>query len=146
MNLTAAEELIAKMRSEIAELKAADITKQNEIEELKRNADLLLNENTIQNERIILLEQQNEVHRRDFEMERESRQTAVGEKTQVLQDLRALQKRNQELLEERQKLIENYERRVSTMSSSSSGSLVAAAAAAQTYLNNPQRPIRVRIQ
>ncbi|XP_005179872.1 NF-kappa-B essential modulator isoform X2 [Musca domestica] len=142
VNLTAAEELVAKMRSEIAELKAADITKQNEIEELKRNADLLLNENTIQNERIILLEQQNEVHRRDFEMERESRQTAVGEKTQVLQDLRALQKRNQELLEERQKLIENYERRVSTMSSSSSGSLVAAAAAAQTYLNNPQRPIR----
>ncbi|XP_061396454.1 NF-kappa-B essential modulator [Musca vetustissima] len=140
VNFTAAEELIAKSRAELAELKAADITKQN------RN-ELLLHENTIQNERIVLLEQQNEVHRKDFEMERESRQTAVGEKAQVLQDLRALQKRNQELLEERQKLIENYERRVSTMSSSSIGggstsSLVAAAAAAQAYINNPQRPIR----
>ncbi|XP_073847817.1 NF-kappa-B essential modulator kenny [Musca autumnalis] len=144
VNLTAAEELIAHNRAEIANLKAADIEKQNKIEELQRNNELLHNENAIQNERIVLLEQQNEVHRRDFEMERESRQTAVGEKAQVLQDLRALQRRNQELLEERQKLVENYERRVSTMSSSagSTPSLVAAAAAAQVYLNNPQRPIR----
>uniref|UniRef100_A0A1L8EJ38 Putative polyubiquitin binding domain of nemo n=4 Tax=Haematobia irritans TaxID=7368 RepID=A0A1L8EJ38_HAEIR len=146
VNLTAAEELIQQNRAEIATLQASDRTKQNRIEELERSNKSLNDESVLQNERIILLEQQNEVHRKDFEMERESRQTAMGEKQQILQDLRALQKRNQELLEERQKLVDNYERRVSQVSSisgaSSTQALVAAAAAAQSYINNPQRPIR----
>lgn len=149
-----------------------DVVKKQHIEELQKsnqqllsaNAELnkrivileqenqnLLAVNAEQNERISVLEQQNEVHCKDFEMERESRQNAVGEKQQILQDLRALQKRNHELIEEHQKLVENYERRSAANTSSmgmsyanASTPLITAAAAAQTYINNPQRPIRVR--
>uniref|UniRef100_A0A1A9WJX5 CC2-LZ domain-containing protein n=1 Tax=Glossina brevipalpis TaxID=37001 RepID=A0A1A9WJX5_9MUSC len=91
VNLAAAEELIKRSRAEIQEVNA---NKQEKIESL--------------NQRITLLEQRNEVHRRDFEIEQQSRVKAVGEKQLVLKDLRILQKRNQQLIEERQNQIEQY--------------------------------------
>lgn len=144
VNLTSAEEIINHNRAEIAELRALDADKQKKIEYLEIANSELRAANLEQNDRIIVLEQQNQVHRNDFEMERQSRETAVGEKHQILQDLRALQKKNQDLIEERQKLVQNYEKRMSSSSSlAGHPSFTAAAAAAQTYVNNPQRPIRV---
>lgn len=97
--------------------------------------------NAKQSERITLLEHQTEVHRKDFEMERESRQTALKEKQQLLQDLRNLQRHNQELIEEHQKLAQNYERRL--RGGGGTGQITAATADPSSYYNNPQRPIRV---
>uniref|UniRef100_A0A1A9ZAR8 CCHC NOA-type domain-containing protein n=1 Tax=Glossina pallidipes TaxID=7398 RepID=A0A1A9ZAR8_GLOPL len=106
VNLTAAEELIRQSHAEINELKASNLAKQQRIEDL--------------NQRITLLEQNNQVHRHDFELERQSREKAVGEKQQMLKDLRILQKRNQKLIEERQNQIDNYEKFLGNSMSSSS--------------------------
>uniref|UniRef100_A0A1A9V210 CCHC NOA-type domain-containing protein n=1 Tax=Glossina austeni TaxID=7395 RepID=A0A1A9V210_GLOAU len=106
VNLTAAEELIRQSHTEIHELKASNLAKQQRIEDL--------------NQRITLLEQSNQVHRHDFELERQSREKAVGEKQQTLKDLRILQKRNQKLIEERQNQIDNYEKFLGNSMSSSS--------------------------
>ncbi|KAL9917964.1 NF-kappa-B essential modulator kenny isoform 1-T8 [Glossina fuscipes fuscipes] len=106
VNLAAAEELIRQSRAEIHELKTSNLDKQHRIEDL--------------NQRITLLEQSNQVHRHDFEIERQSREKAVGEKQQMLKDLRILQKRNQKLIEERQNQIDNYEKFLGNSMSSSS--------------------------
>lgn len=87
-------------------MKASNLAKQLRIEDL--------------NQRITLLEQNNQVHRHDFELERQSREKAVGEKQQMLRDLRILQKRNQKLIEERQNQIDNYEKFLGNSMSSSS--------------------------
>ncbi|XP_037822939.1 NF-kappa-B essential modulator isoform X2 [Lucilia sericata] len=142
VNLTAAEELIKKHRNEIAQLHVLDIERQQQIEKLEQSLGELRVTNEEQSERITLLEHQNEVHRKDFEMEQESRQTAVQEKQQILQDLRILQRKNQELIEEHQKIAENYQKRLSTVGTADAMCMSAAAASAQSYINNPQRPIR----
>ncbi|XP_023307103.2 NF-kappa-B essential modulator isoform X1 [Lucilia cuprina] len=143
VNLTAAEELIKKHRNEIAQLHVLDIEKQQEIEKLEQSLGELRATNEEQSERITLLEHQNEVHRKDFEMEQECRQTAVQEKQQILQDLRNLQRKNQELIEEHQKIAENYQKRLSTVGAGDAMLMSAAVASAESYINNPQRPIRV---
>lgn len=50
-------------------------------------------------EQITHLKTQIEIYRRDFEMERADREKNASEKEQYLMDLRALQRRNQELIE-----------------------------------------------
>lgn len=50
-------------------------------------------------EQITHLKTQIDIYRRDFEMERADREKNAGEKEQYLIDLRALQRRNQELIE-----------------------------------------------
>nr|ACJ13224.1 FI08812p [Drosophila melanogaster] len=72
------QELIKKMQLDINELKARDIQKQEVIKGLQI---------------------QNDIYRRDFEMERADREKNAGEKDQYLMDLRSLQRRNQELIE-----------------------------------------------
>ena len=138
VTLTSAEELIKKHDATIAQLVAKDHERLQKIKEFEKTV-------AEQNERIVLLEHQNEVHRKDFEMEKESRTVALKEKQQMLQDLKILQKRNQELIEEHQKVADKYEKRLNSLQNSSGAqsSYVTAAAAAQTYFNNPQRPIRV---
>ena len=137
VTLTSAEELIKNHDATIAQLIAKDRERMQKIKELEKTV-------AEQTERIVLLEHQNEVHRNDFEMEKESRTVALKEKQQMLQDLKILQKRNQELIEEHQKVADKYEKRLNSLQNSGANpSYVSAAAAAQTYFNNPQRPIRV---
>ncbi|XP_064540321.1 NF-kappa-B essential modulator isoform X2 [Drosophila montana] len=78
VNLTSAEELLNVMRADVNALKAKDAQKDDEITHLKTQID---------------------IYRRDFEMERADREKNAGEKEQYLADLRALQRRNQELIE-----------------------------------------------
>ncbi|XP_017147654.1 NF-kappa-B essential modulator isoform X2 [Drosophila miranda] len=78
VNLTSAQELMDKMQRDINQQMDRDIQKQEQIEHLQT---------------------QNEIYRRDFEMERADREKNAGEKDQYLLDLRALQRRNQELIE-----------------------------------------------
>lgn len=144
VTLTSAEELLKTHNATIDELVTKDCERLKGIRELEEIIENLRKVNAEQNERIQLLEHQNEVHRKDFEMEKESRTVALKEKQQITQDLRNLQKRNQELIEEHQKLANTYEKRINSMQNSATNqSFVSAAAAAQTYFNNPQRPIRV---
>ncbi|TMW41941.1 hypothetical protein DOY81_012978 [Sarcophaga bullata] len=136
VRLTSAEELIKSHYAKIAELVAKDHERLQKIRDLEQCI-------AEQTERIVLLEHQNEVHRKDFEIEKESRTVALKEKQQMLQDLKNLQKRNQELIEEHQKVADKYEKRLNSLRNSDvNPSYVSAAAAAQTYFNNPQRPIR----
>lgn len=51
---------------------------------------------------INLLRMQLDIYSKDFQMERESRQKLAGEKDQLLMDLKMLQKRNQQLIEQTQ--------------------------------------------
>lgn len=76
--MTSAEELIKAMKADVTVLKANDAQKDEQITHLKT---------------------QIEVYRRDFEMERADREKNAGEKEQYLVDLRALQRRNQALIE-----------------------------------------------
>lgn len=76
--MTSAEELIKAMKADVTVLKANDAQKDEQITHLKT---------------------QIEIYRRDFEMERADREKNAGEKEQYLMDLRALQRRNQALIE-----------------------------------------------
>ncbi|XP_017866394.1 PREDICTED: NF-kappa-B essential modulator isoform X2 [Drosophila arizonae] len=78
VSLTSAEELMRGMNADVKALKANDAQKDEQITHLKT---------------------QIEIYRRDFEMERADREKNASEKEQYLMDLRALQRRNQELIE-----------------------------------------------
>ncbi|XP_023162583.2 NF-kappa-B essential modulator isoform X2 [Drosophila hydei] len=78
VNLTSAEELMKVMSADVNALKSKDAEKDEQITHLKTQID---------------------IYRRDFEMERADREKNAGEKEQYLIDLRALQRRNQELIE-----------------------------------------------
>ncbi|SPP74516.1 NF-kappa-B essential modulator isoform X3 [Drosophila guanche] len=111
VNLTSAEELMHKMERDINQLKARDIQRQEEIEHLQT---------------------QNEIYRRDFEMERADREKNAGEKEQYLLDLRSLQRRNQELIEA---LAESHKSPKSGSPSPSTSGV--------SSLREDQRPVRV---
>ncbi|KAM8711791.1 hypothetical protein ACLKA7_012319 [Drosophila subpalustris] len=114
VNLTSAEELLNVMRADINSLKAKDVQKDDEIENFKT---------------------QIEIYRRDFEMERADREKNAGEKEQYLVDLRALQRRNQELIEA---LAEAHKSKKSSITPSSSTS---ASASSKSSLRDEQRPV-----
>ncbi|XP_026840818.1 NF-kappa-B essential modulator isoform X1 [Drosophila persimilis] len=111
VNLTSAQELMDKMQRDINQLMDRDIKKQEQIEHLQT---------------------QNEIYRRDFEMERADREKNAGEKEQYLLDLRALQRRNQELIEA---LAESHKSPKSGSPSRSSSGI--------SSLREDQRPVRV---
>ncbi|XP_020814920.1 NF-kappa-B essential modulator isoform X2 [Drosophila serrata] len=112
VNLTSAQELMAKMQRDIDELKAKDIQKQEEI---------------------LHLQTQNDIYRRDFEMERADREKNAGEKEQYLMDLRSLQRKNQELIEA---LAESHR-------ASKSASPASSLSSSRSSLRDDQRPVRV---
>ncbi|EDV37214.2 uncharacterized protein Dana_GF11542, isoform A [Drosophila ananassae] len=111
VNLTSAQELMDKMQRDISELKAKDAQKQ---------------------EVIAHLQTQNDIYRKDFEMERADREKNAGEKDQYLLDLRALQRRNQELIEA---LAESH--KSSSIKSSPASSL----SSSRQSLREEQRPV-----
>ncbi|KAH8253141.1 hypothetical protein KR032_003683 [Drosophila birchii] len=110
VNLTSAQELMAKMQRDIDELKAKDIQKQ---------------------EVIVHLQTQNDIYRRDFEMERADREKNAGEKEQYLMDLRSLQRKNQELIEA---LAESHR-------ASKSASPASSMSSSRSSLRDEQRPV-----
>lgn len=101
------------MQRDISELKVKDAQKQ---------------------EVIAHLQTQNDIYRKDFEMERADREKNAGEKEQYLLDLRALQRRNQELIEA---LAESHK------SSSSKSSPASSLSSSRQSLREEQRPVRV---
>ncbi|XP_062135186.1 NF-kappa-B essential modulator isoform X3 [Drosophila sulfurigaster albostrigata] len=111
VNLTSAEELFNATRADVNNLKAKDLQKDEEIAYLKTQID---------------------IYRRDFEMERADREKNAGEKEQYLVDLRALQRRNQELIEA---LAESHKNSKSSYTPSTSAST--------STLRDEQRPVRV---
>ncbi|XP_064540322.1 NF-kappa-B essential modulator isoform X3 [Drosophila montana] len=112
VNLTSAEELLNVMRADVNALKAKDAQKDDEITHLKTQID---------------------IYRRDFEMERADREKNAGEKEQYLADLRALQRRNQELIEA---LAEANKSNKAGYASTPLG-------ASKKSLRDEQRPVRV---
>lgn len=93
VNLTAAEELHAKHRAELArqarEIETKDVSLAENIRELKTLA-----------EQVDVLSAQLDIYKVDFEAERSARGELASEKDRILADLKLLQKRNQQLIEE----------------------------------------------
>ncbi|XP_068083261.1 optineurin isoform X2 [Anabrus simplex] len=79
--------------------------KTKEITQLKEKVKKL----EVENEAITILKAQVEVYQSDFNAEREARENLAGEKERLAEDLRLLQRRNQQLLEEVEKLRSNTE-------------------------------------
>ncbi|XP_017479064.1 PREDICTED: NF-kappa-B essential modulator isoform X1 [Rhagoletis zephyria] len=93
VNLTASEELVNQLQSDIALLKASDKEKTEQFEVHARQRDEM-------REELGILRQQVDVYSRDFQLERTAREEMAGEKAQLLDDLRALQRKNQSLTEQ----------------------------------------------
>ncbi|KAH8370977.1 hypothetical protein KR093_005842 [Drosophila rubida] len=110
VNLTSTEELLNVTRAEVNSLKARSVQSDEEIAYLKTQID---------------------TYRRDFEMERADREKNAGEKEQYLVDLRALQRRNQELIEA---LAESHKNRSNITPSTSTST---------SSIRDEQRPVRV---
>lgn len=93
VNLAAAEELHAKNRTELArqarEIEGKDVSLAENIRELKTLA-----------EQVDVLQAQLDIYKVDFEAERSARGELASEKDRILADLKLLQKRNQQLIEE----------------------------------------------
>uniref|UniRef100_A0A0K8TPU5 Putative polyubiquitin binding domain of nemo n=1 Tax=Tabanus bromius TaxID=304241 RepID=A0A0K8TPU5_TABBR len=93
VNLVAAEELLKKQRVEIDTLKL----KNKEMDELFKSYE---EDKNAMKEEVALLREQLNTYRRDFDAERVAREELVSKNRKLLDDLRIIQKRNQELLEE----------------------------------------------
>ncbi|EDS28511.1 NFkappaB essential modulator [Culex quinquefasciatus] len=93
VNLSAAEELHAKHRTELArqarDIETKDVSLAENIRELKTLA-----------EQVDVLTAQLDIYKVDFEAERTARAELASEKDRILADLKLLQKRNQQLIEE----------------------------------------------
>uniref|UniRef100_B4MP98 GK21648 n=1 Tax=Drosophila willistoni TaxID=7260 RepID=B4MP98_DROWI len=115
VNLTCAEELVGRMQRDIQELKTNDAQ---------------------QREQIAYLQTQNDIYRRDFEMERADREKNAGEKEQYLMDLRDLQRRNQKLIEDMAQMHKNNSPSVGLSSASTS-----LGSSSSNSLRDNQRPV-----
>ncbi|XP_053689807.1 NF-kappa-B essential modulator [Sabethes cyaneus] len=93
VNMTAAEELHAKHRAEIhrmtKEIETKDVSLAENIRELKSLS-----------EQVDVLTAQLDIYKNDFEAERSARAELASEKDRILSDLKLLQKRNQQLIDE----------------------------------------------
>lgn len=96
VNLTAAEEVHKKnhvqMERQAREMETKDVTLAENLRELKTLA-----------EQADVLTAQLDIYKTDFEAERTARAELASEKDRILSDLKLLQKRNQQLIEEVQK-------------------------------------------
>lgn len=101
VNLTVSEELVNQLKTDIALLKANDKEKTELFE-------IYASQRAEMREELDVLRQQVDVYSRDFQLERTAREEMAGEKVQLIDDLRELQRKNHELselvskLEERQ--------------------------------------------
>ncbi|XP_039954653.1 NF-kappa-B essential modulator isoform X3 [Bactrocera tryoni] len=104
VNLTVSEELVNQLQSDIALLKANDKEKTAQFE-------IYATQRTEMREELDVLRQQVDVYSRDFQLERTAREEMAGEKAQLLDDLRALQRKNHELSE----LVGQLEERITAL-------------------------------
>lgn len=107
VNLVAAEELHVKNQDDIKFLKASDEEKSEMFSKFDEERKALRVD-------LDVLRQQLDIYCRDFKIEQESRENLANEKDQLLSDLRDLQKKNQELIQEAQKNYEEHTRQVMT--------------------------------
>ncbi|XP_011214848.2 NF-kappa-B essential modulator isoform X2 [Bactrocera dorsalis] len=103
-NLTVSEELVNQLQSDIALLKANDKEKTAQFE-------IYATQRAEMREELDVLRQQVDVYSRDFQLERTAREEMAGEKAQLLDDLRALQRKNHELSE----LVGQLEERITAL-------------------------------
>ncbi|XP_011192679.1 NF-kappa-B essential modulator isoform X2 [Zeugodacus cucurbitae] len=103
-NLAASESQVNQLQSDIALLKANDKEKTAQFE-------IYATQRTEMREELDVLRQQVDVYSRDFQLERTAREEMAGEKAQLLDDLRSLQRKNHELSE----LVGRLEERVTTL-------------------------------
>ncbi|XP_055528798.1 NF-kappa-B essential modulator isoform X2 [Wyeomyia smithii] len=93
VNMVAAEELHGKHRAEISrmakEIETKDVSLAENIRELKSLS-----------EQVDVLTAQLDIYKTDFEAERSARAELASEKDRILNDLKLLQKRNQQLIDE----------------------------------------------
>lgn len=107
VNLVAAEELHIKNQDDIKFLKASDEEKSEMFSKFDEERKTLRVD-------LDVLRQQLDIYCRDFKIEQESRENLANEKDQLLSDLRELQKKNQELIQEAQKNYEEHTRQAMT--------------------------------
>jgi len=112
-SLLACQEQLKNAQIDINVLKSNDDEKTKHFESYEKERDEMRNE-------ISILRTQVEIYSKDFEMERVARQNLAGEKEKILTDLRLLQRRNQDLLENSRKYIETMESEKNASSQSSS--------------------------
>ena len=127
VNYLGANDQLTQLKCDIALLKAQDMQKSEQFTAFEKERDSMRDE-------MALLRQQVEVYSKDFEMERVSRQSIAGERDNLLQDLRALQRKNQELIETAAVAAGVQVNNPFNMNSSSS---------MQSSVNPAQRPVRV---
>lgn len=116
VNLVATEELYKATKAESMELKAANATLEKELAGLKSAMGILQEEMNVVKAQVklhfaklirvidsdcnfLLFNDQSEVYKTDFELERNARQEIAGQKEQILADLQLQQRRNQILLD-----------------------------------------------
>ncbi|XP_053964997.1 NF-kappa-B essential modulator [Anastrepha ludens] len=99
VNLAASEELVNQLKSDIDLLKTSDEEKTEQFENYTKQREEM-------REELDLLRQQVDVYSRDFQLERTAREEMAGEKAQLLDDLRLLQRKNQTLVEQVEQLQE----------------------------------------
>lgn len=107
VNLVAAEEFQKKAEEDIKFLKASDEEKSEMFSRFEAERKTLRID-------LDVLTQQLEIYSRDFKTEQECRENLANEKDQLLADLRELQRKNQELIQEAQKNYEEHTRHVMT--------------------------------
>lgn len=105
VNLVAAEELQKKADEDIKFLKASDEEKSEMFSKFEAERKSLRVD-------LDVLTHQLEIYCRDFKIEQESRENLANEKDQLLADLRDMQKKNQELIQEAQRNYEEHTRQV----------------------------------
>lgn len=117
VNMTSAEELQKQLQATVTTLRASAF-------EHSKRAEQYAMELKNAKEQIELLSAQVEVYRTDFEQEREARQKLAAEKDNLSTDLKLLQTRNKELIDDAQKRLTAS---ASTNTSSEAASLSRAA-------------------
>ncbi|XP_067631999.1 NF-kappa-B essential modulator isoform X2 [Eurosta solidaginis] len=106
-NLKASEELVYQLQTDIAVLQSTDAERTAQFVIYTTQRDQM-------SEEIGVLRQQVDVYTRDFQLERTAREEMAGEKAQLLEDLRALQRVNQKLTEQ----VANHEERLASIAAS----------------------------
>ncbi|KAG4066977.1 hypothetical protein HA402_007725 [Bradysia odoriphaga] len=114
--VTELTEQVAEKQTDLAELQAKNAEQQTELTEMQKaivllrskeiNADIQAHQ---KEQEFVEMKEENEflkaqldVYKSDFEMERQSRQDIANEREELLSDLKLLQRRNQQLIEEAQ--------------------------------------------
>ncbi|XP_037940929.1 NF-kappa-B essential modulator [Teleopsis dalmanni] len=141
VNLTAAKEIIKKSQADIEILRSNDFEKSQIFESYETERKKL-------KEEMLLLRQQVEIYSKDFVAETTIRQNLATEKDQLLNDLRILQRKNQELIIAAQKQVEEYERLSASSSRVSPRAQVSSATKYRAQLTSKSmvdtnRPVRV---